>query len=113
MTPASARVSASGDLLKIGLIGCGGRGTGAVGNAFAADSNCRLVAMADAFPDSVQNSMAQLKKQAPERVAVEPDETELADDRPAQHLDGARVYFFLSQSNGHKTKKPTVPALPR
>src|SRR5207248_10691701 len=47
------------------------------------------------------------------RVAVEPDETELADDRAAQHLDGARVYDFLSQSNGHSTKKPTVPALPR
>jgi predicted dehydrogenase len=65
--------AAGSDTLKIGLIGCGGRGTGAVGNAFAADSNCRLVAMADAFPDSVQNSMMQLKKQAPERVAVEPD----------------------------------------
>src|SRR5207249_2838056 len=47
------------------------------------------------------------------RVAVEPDEAELADDRAAKQLGGARIYFFLSQSKGHNTKKPTVPALPR
>jgi predicted dehydrogenase len=65
--------AAGSDLLKIGLIGCGGRGTGAVGNAFAADPNTRLTALADAFPDHVQSSLSQLKKTAPERVAVEPD----------------------------------------
>src|SRR5713101_9363516 len=47
------------------------------------------------------------------RIAVEPDETELADDRAAQQLGGARIYCFLFQSNGHNTKKPTVPARPR
>lgn len=33
--------------LKIGLIGCGSRGTGAVGNAMAADKNVKVVALAD------------------------------------------------------------------
>jgi predicted dehydrogenase len=65
--------AAGSDMLKIGLIGCGGRGTGAVGNAFAADSNFKLTALADAFEDRLQGSLAQLKKTAVDRVAVEPD----------------------------------------
>lgn len=66
------------DVLRIGLIGCGGRGTGAAVNAMRADKNCKLVAMADAFDDRLQRSLKTLKKQAlrmesPEKVAVEAD----------------------------------------
>ena len=46
--------AAGDDLLRIGLIGCGGRGTGAAVNALGADKNCKLVAMADAFSDRLQ-----------------------------------------------------------
>ncbi len=67
--------AAGDDTLKIGLIGCGGRGTGAVGNAFAADANTRLVAVADAFADRANSSLAQLRKTAPERVAVDAEHT--------------------------------------
>ncbi|HTG73069.1 MAG TPA: Gfo/Idh/MocA family oxidoreductase [Terriglobia bacterium] len=49
------------DLLRIGLIGCGGRGTGAAAQALAADPNVKLVAMGDAFIDHVENSLAKLK----------------------------------------------------
>jgi myo-inositol 2-dehydrogenase / D-chiro-inositol 1-dehydrogenase len=65
--------AAGNDTLKIGLIGCGGRGTGAVGNAFSADSNIKLTAVADAFSDRLQNSLTQLRKTASDRVVVEPD----------------------------------------
>ena len=41
------------DKLKIGLVGCGGRGTGAVVNALKADSNSEVTAVADAFQDRV------------------------------------------------------------
>ena len=43
--------AAGSDVLKVGLIGCGGRGTGAAANALTADPNTQLVAMADAFPN--------------------------------------------------------------
>ncbi len=61
--------------LKIGLIGCGGRGTGAAKNALAADSNVKLVAMADAFEDRLQDSLKQLKKNAlvGSKVDVKPE----------------------------------------
>jgi predicted dehydrogenase len=65
--------AAGSDVLKIGLVGCGGRGTGAVGNAFEADPHTKLTAVADAFADRAQNSLAQLRKTAADRVAVEPD----------------------------------------
>ncbi len=42
--------------LKLALVGCGGRGTGAANQALRADPDAELVAMADAFPDKVEGS---------------------------------------------------------
>jgi len=53
--------SAANDLIRIGLIGCGGRGTGAAAQALAADPNVKLVAMGDAFLDHVESSLSRLK----------------------------------------------------
>ncbi len=61
------------ELLKVGLIGCGGRGTGAAVNALGADKNCQLVAMADAFEDRLQGSLDAIKKQMGDKVNVSPD----------------------------------------
>lgn len=54
--------AAGDDVLKIGLIGCGGRGTGAASQALRADENVRLVAMGDAFEDRLQLSLKSLSK---------------------------------------------------
>jgi len=54
--------AAGDDTLRIGLIGCGGRGTGATSQALRADKNIKLVAMADAFEDKVESKLKQLKK---------------------------------------------------
>src|SRR5262245_34840775 len=50
------------DVLKIGLVGCGGRGTGAAEQALRADPRVRLVAMADAFRDRLDSSLAGLRR---------------------------------------------------
>lgn len=42
------------DTIKVGLIGCGGRGTGAVVQALSSGQNVKLVAMCDAFEDNVE-----------------------------------------------------------
>lgn len=44
------------DVLNIGLVGTGGRGTGAVGNALASNSNVKVVAMADLAEDRLDQS---------------------------------------------------------
>jgi len=52
--------AAGSDLLKVGLIGCGGRGSGAAAQALRADANTKLVAMGDAFSDRLENSLQSL-----------------------------------------------------
>lgn len=60
--------------LKIGLVGCGGRGTQAVLDAFKGDPAVELVAMADAFEDKLEGSLKRLKSgPTAARVKVEPD----------------------------------------
>src|SRR5262245_55509752 len=47
----------SGDTIQIALVGCGGRGTGAVRDALSVRRGpMRLVAMADVFEDSLRSS---------------------------------------------------------
>jgi len=66
--------AAGSDTLKVGLVGCGGRGTGAAVNALSADKNCKLTAMADAFEDRLKGSLNGLKdSKVGSQVAVEDD----------------------------------------
>jgi predicted dehydrogenase len=59
--------------LKVGLVGCGGRGTGAASQALEADPDVVLHAMADIFPDHLQQSYQALKELNPEKVTVDQD----------------------------------------
>jgi predicted dehydrogenase len=52
-----------GPLLKAGLIGCGGRGTGAAANFIDAGPNLTVVALADVFPDRVTAAQQLLNKE--------------------------------------------------
>ena len=69
------RLYASGDnTIKLALVGCGGRGTGAVADAFAARGGpVRLVAMGDLFEPRLKSSLENLKGIAPEKIDVPPD----------------------------------------
>jgi predicted dehydrogenase len=53
--------AAGSDVLKVGLIGCGGRGSGAASQALRADPHVKLWAMGDAFEDRLQNSLKSLQ----------------------------------------------------
>lgn len=67
----NVRAYASEDnTIKIALIGCGGRGTGAAVNALSTSGPAELVAMADVFPDRLQNSLKALQQNAPDKVKV-------------------------------------------
>jgi predicted dehydrogenase len=56
--------AAGDDVLRIGLVGCGSRGTGAAAQALAADPNVKLVALADAFEDRLRESLSHLQGDA-------------------------------------------------
>ncbi len=59
--PAILSAAPNSDKLRIGFIGCGGRGTGAAAQALKADSNVELWAMGDAFPEPIERSLAAVK----------------------------------------------------
>ena len=64
--------AAGSDILRVGLIGCGRRGTGAAVQALQGDPGTRLVALADTFADQLQYSLATLQKsEVAARVAVD------------------------------------------
>jgi len=59
--------------LRIGLVGCGGRGSGAADEALSADKNVELTAMGDAFENQLQHSLKTLQGKHPDKVKVTPD----------------------------------------
>lgn len=63
--------AAESDPLRVGLVGCGGRGTGAASQALNADKNAVLTAMGDAFSDQLQRSLQTLKREQPEKIKVD------------------------------------------
>ncbi len=58
--------------IRIALVGCGGRGTGAANQALSADKNVVITVMADAFQDRLDSSLETLKKEKPDQVKVDP-----------------------------------------
>jgi predicted dehydrogenase len=69
--------AAGSDLMKIALIGCGGRGTGAANDCLNAakilNQPMKLIAVADAFEDRTRGSLGHLQKAWPEQVDVPPE----------------------------------------
>jgi predicted dehydrogenase len=58
-----------GKVLKAGLIGCGGRGTGAAANFLDAGPNLQITALGDVFQDRLDQCRAQLKKEKNVEIA--------------------------------------------
>jgi predicted dehydrogenase len=54
--------AAGSDVIKVALIGCGGRGTSAVGQQMGADKGVRLIAVADTFEENVTARLKQLRR---------------------------------------------------
>jgi predicted dehydrogenase len=71
--PGGALAAEKTDTIRIGLVGCGGRGSGAASQALNADPNVVLTAMGDAFEDQLQKSLQSLQKEHAEKVKVTPD----------------------------------------
>ena len=101
--PLSRGVHAAGDgTLKVGLIGCGGRGSGAAANAMNAGNDIKLVAMADVFEDKVKGSRDRLKKIKPEQVAVDDEHCFVGFDAHQKVLQsGIDVVIIACTSHFH------------
>jgi len=61
--------AAEDNTIRLALVGCGGRGTGAVGNALSTTGGpVKLVAMADLFENRLTSSFKRLKKRFGDRI---------------------------------------------
>ena len=72
------------DTIKIALVGCGGRGTGAAMQALSTTQNVKLVAMADAFQDNVEKCYASLIKENSSSSSKAPKNVKSKVDVPAE-----------------------------
>jgi predicted dehydrogenase len=84
--------------LRIGLIGCGGRGTGAAADALRADKTVKLVAMGDAFEDHLQSSLTTLRKdeEIAGRIDVPRERCFVGFDAYKQVIAGADVVLLCT-----------------
>jgi myo-inositol 2-dehydrogenase/D-chiro-inositol 1-dehydrogenase len=75
--------AAGDETLRVGLVGCGGRGTGAAREALQADPKAKLVAMCDVFMDRLRDSLANLK-----RIRSLAEKIDVPQDRCFDGFDG-------------------------
>jgi predicted dehydrogenase len=106
LTGRSAELS-PGDTIRVGLIGCGGRGSGAAMQALNADSNVQLVAMADAFENSLQRSLVELKRtaeknEAGHKIKVNPDKCFVGLDGFQKVIDSGVDLVILATPPGFR-----------
>ncbi|WP_229248520.1 Gfo/Idh/MocA family protein [Dyadobacter sandarakinus] len=71
LNPNRAFAGVNAETLKVGLIGCGGRGSGAANQALKADPNVVLWAMGDIFKDKMDSSLENLTKVHGKKVTVD------------------------------------------
>ncbi len=95
---ASAFVAGS-DTIRVGLIGCGGRGTGAALQSLAAAPETQIVALADVFNDRLQGSRGYIAKN--ERGKVDDEHCYLGFDAYQQLLDHADVDLVILATPPH------------
>jgi predicted dehydrogenase len=90
--------AAGSDVLKIGLVGCGGRGSGAASQALKADSQVKLHAMGDAFADRIDLSFNSLQKidEVAKKLDVPPERRFVGFDAYKQVIDCCDVVLLCT-----------------
>jgi len=93
--------AAGSNIIRVGMIGCGGRNAGAAAQALAADSGARLVAMCDIFMDRVKEKRTALKGQKPEQVVVDDDHCFTGFDGYKHVIESSDVVVIANAAKFH------------
>jgi len=98
--PAGLGLYAAGsDTIRIGVIGCGGRGTGAAIDAVNSSPGVEILALFDPFQDRIESSLKKLREKVPAAVKVSPD-------RCFTGLDGYHKLLAIKDINYIVTAAP-------
>ena len=86
------------ETIRVGLVGCGGRGTGAAIDALAADPHTKLVAIGDTFRDRADQCLADLKgnKEFGSRVEVDAEHVFTDFDNYKQVIDACDLVILTT-----------------
>jgi len=99
--------AAEDNTIRLALVGCGGRGSGAVANALSSQTGpTKLIAMADIFEDRVTRSYKALSEQFGERIDVPPDRRFIGFDAYRKAIDCLRPGDVMIQAT-HSAFRPT------
>jgi myo-inositol 2-dehydrogenase/D-chiro-inositol 1-dehydrogenase len=102
----NSSVYASGDdTIKVGLVGCGGRGTGAAMQALSTNGNVKLTAVGDAFEENARNVLNGIKgglKDKADRVQVSPDKIFTGFDAYQKVIDSGVDLVLLATPPGFR-----------
>jgi len=93
--------AAGNDILKVGMIGCGGRNAGAADQALTADKGARLVAMCDVLKERVMAKREELKKSKGEQVTVDDAHCFIGFDGYKQVIEASDVVLIANAAKFH------------
>jgi predicted dehydrogenase len=102
--PSSARAATAPDKIRIGLVGCGGRGSGAAIQALHADPGVILVAMGDVLQSAIDSSLSNLKTDTAvaDRIQVTPDHCFVGLDAYRKVIDSGVDVVLLTSPPGFR-----------
>ncbi|MCP4642227.1 MAG: Gfo/Idh/MocA family oxidoreductase, partial [bacterium] len=93
--------AAGSDTIRVGMIGCGGRNTGAAVEALTADPGNRLVAMCDIFMDRVKARRERLSAQMKGQVTVDDDHCFAGFDGYKHVIEASDVVVIANAAKFH------------
>jgi myo-inositol 2-dehydrogenase / D-chiro-inositol 1-dehydrogenase len=100
--PAFLKAAQAGKAIKVGLVGCGGRGTGAAAQALKADDYSELTAVADIYQSNIDNCLARLERAAKGKVKVEKANMFLGLDAYQKLIDSGVDVVLLATPPGFR-----------
>jgi len=101
LTTGEVAHAAGSDIIRVGMIGCGGRNTGAAAQALTADPGTRLVAMCDIFMDRVKGKRRILKEQKKDQVIVDDDHCFAGFDGYKHVIEASDVVVIANAAKFH------------
>lgn len=82
-------------LLRLAVVGCGGRGSGAINDSLTINENIKLVATADLYPEKCESLRTSMSKRHPDKVDVADDKMYHGLDAYKRVLDDPNVDVVL------------------
>jgi predicted dehydrogenase len=100
--------AAGSDIIRVGMVGCGGRNTGAAAQALTADKGARLVAMCDIFMDRVKHKRDLIKEQKGDQVVVDDDHCFAGFDGYKHVIESSDVVVIANAAKFHPLHSMTA-----